>query len=86
LLRWFKEQIGLRGTLTCMGEVPSLNLDRDTEYREFIRGIPQPLQENAEIVLKLGKGRVLLHPLQFIIHYHTIIKRFVVRLTDTVVK
>jgi hypothetical protein len=47
---------------------------------EVICGFTQPLQENFRIVPEIGEDHIFSHPIQFIIHYHPIIQRYMVEL------
>jgi hypothetical protein len=57
--------------LACIGEILGSNLDRDTSYSvRSYRGFPQPLQENAGMVLRLCQYRFLPNPFQLMSFYH----------------
>jgi hypothetical protein len=65
--------------LTCIREVPDLNLGRDTaKLTEGFGGFPQPLLANDGIKRD--------HPIKLSIHYHPAIRRHIFWASDSVVK
>jgi hypothetical protein len=58
----------------CIQELLGKDIGQDADSPEGFHSFIKSLHENRTGVFQLGHDRCLQHPLQFIIHYHPVIR------------